>query len=104
MGLSAAQQFLVEATRAAGLTDYFRWQSIGATIGLSPAESDIAVQSLGDRKLIIRLLQGDARLLDAGRQLAARLEAKTGGAKAAGGKETRSRTTRSKTTGRASRI
>jgi len=79
MGLSAAQQFLVEATRTAGRSDYFRWQSVGAAIGFSTAQSDTAVRSLGDRKLVILLLEGNARLLDAGRQLAARLEAKTPG-------------------------
>ena len=79
MGMSAAQQFLVEATRSAGRTDYFRWQSVGLAIGFSPAQSDNALKSLGERKLIILLSEGNARLLDAGRQLAARLEAKAPG-------------------------
>ena len=77
MGLSTAQQFLVQATRAAGTDDYFRWQSVGTAIGLTPTQSGVAVRSLGDRKLVILLLEGNARLLAAGRQLAGRLEAKT---------------------------
>jgi hypothetical protein len=76
MGLNVSQQLLVEAARAAGSGDYFRWASVGTSIGLSPSESDQAVRCLNDRKLVILLLEGDARLLEAGRQLATRLAAK----------------------------
>lgn len=76
MGLNISQQFLLEAARAAGSGDYFRWAAVGISIGLSPSESDQAVRGLNDRKLVILLLEGDARLLEAGRQLATRLAAK----------------------------
>ena len=77
MGLSISQQFLVEATRAAGSGDYFRWNAVGISMGLSASESEQAVRSLTSRKLVMLLLEGDARLLEAGRQLAVRLNAKT---------------------------
>lgn len=77
MSLSVTQQFLVEATHAAGSTDYFRWKNVGKTLGFSEAESDRAVRSLDERKLLIVLAEGEARLLDSGRQLAARLGLKT---------------------------
>jgi hypothetical protein len=76
MGLNFSQQFLVEAARAAGSGDYFRWEAVGISLGLSPSESDQAVRSLNDRKLVILLLEGDARLLEACRQLATRLAAR----------------------------
>ena len=76
MQLSVAQRFLVEATRATGPDEYFRWHAVAATLGYSEAEARQAMQSLDDRKLVILLLEGNARLLDAGRQMGAKLEAR----------------------------
>jgi hypothetical protein len=76
MGLSTTRRFLVEATRTAA-GDYFRWRQVGVALGHSEAEAGRLIQSLNDRKLIILLRDGDARLLTAGRDLARQLEAKS---------------------------
>src|SRR4051812_11434837 len=89
MGLSTTQHFLVEAIRAAGAGDYFRWHQVGAALGHSEAESGRLVQSLNDRKLLILLREGDARLLTAGRDLGRRLAAKSAAAAPAGKPATR---------------
>jgi len=81
MGLSVTQRFLVEAARACGDGDFFRWPLVGSALGYSAAESGRAVQSLNERKLVIALAGGDARLLAAGRQLVARIGAKSAGAR-----------------------
>lgn len=86
MGLSATQQFLLGAHRAAAAEDYFRWHAVGATLGYSEAQSRAALQSLNERKLVILLTDGNARLLDAGRQLAIQLERKNGEARTTGGR------------------
>ena len=77
MGLSSTQRFLVEASRATGSGDYFRWRQVGATLGHSEAESGRLIQSLNDRSLLILLQEGNARLLPAGRDLARRLDARS---------------------------
>jgi hypothetical protein len=69
--MSTTQRFLIEASRAAGSGRYFRWRSVGSTLGYSAAESEKTMRALDERKLVVLLLDGDARLLDAGRQLAA---------------------------------
>ena len=76
MGLSTSKQFLLEASRQAGTQDYFRWRAIGEGIGYSEAQSLSAVKSLDEQKLLILLIDGTARLLDAGRVMAGRLEGK----------------------------
>ena len=86
MGLSTSQQFLVQAHRAAGSGDYFRWRAVGVAVGLSDAESDQAVRSLDARRLLVLLSEGEARLLAAGRDLARRLEAKSLAAAAPAGR------------------
>ena len=73
--MSTTQKFLVEANRVAGGSDYFRWRAVGTNLGYSESESDQAMRSLNDRKLVILLLEGDARILAAGRKLALRLDA-----------------------------
>jgi hypothetical protein len=78
MGLSASQRFLVEATRAAGAGDFFRWRGVGDTLGYSDAQAGEAVQSLGERRLLVLFADGQARLLAAGRELAERLNNKFG--------------------------
>lgn len=75
--MSAAQQFLLEAARAAGAGGYFRWNAVGLAVGLTASQSHQAMRSLNDRKLVLLLLEGDARLLDAGRVLAARVAGQT---------------------------
>ena len=47
MGLSVTQRFLCEACRLAGTQDYFRWGDVGAALGYSDAQSEIAMRSLG---------------------------------------------------------
>jgi len=79
MGLSTAQKFLVEANRSTGTGEYFRWRTVGTTLGYSEEESHRAVRSLDERKLLILLNDGNARMLVSGRQLAARLLAKPSG-------------------------
>lgn len=79
MGLSISQQFLIEAERAVGPDNCFRWHGVGVALGLTQTESSQAMQSLSDRKLVLLLLEGEARLLDAGRQLAGRLRTKVAG-------------------------
>jgi len=74
MGLSSAHRFLREASRAAGAGDYFRWQAVGAALGYTDDQSIRAVNSLDERKLLILLVEGNARLLGAGRRLAQELE------------------------------
>jgi len=76
MGLSTSQRFLVEANRAAGATDFFRWRGVGSTLGYSDQQAGEAVQSLGSRKLCLMLADGEVRLLAAGRALAEKLELK----------------------------
>lgn len=76
MGLSVTQRFLVGAIRAAGAGDYFRWDSVGTSLGYSPAEADQAMKSLDERKLVVLLQEGAARLSIAGRRLGGQLEAK----------------------------
>ena len=76
MGLSNSQRFLIKANASTGAGEYFRWQQVGDALGYSGAETDQAVRSLADRKLLIRLLEGNARILDAGRALATRLGSK----------------------------
>jgi hypothetical protein len=68
--------FLVGAIRAAGPSDYFRWDAVGTSLGYSQAEADQAVKSLDERKLVVLLQEGGARLSSTGRQLAGKLEAK----------------------------
>ena len=79
MGLSATQSFLLAAHRSAGVSEYFRWHAVGAALGYSEAQSQSAMQSLGERRLFIVLSDGNARLLDAGRPRALRLERKSVG-------------------------
>jgi hypothetical protein len=76
MGLSSSQRFLVSACRSAGPGEYFRWQQVGADLGYSESETHEAVRSLDQRKLLILLVEGNARVLDAGRALAERLATK----------------------------
>ena len=78
MGLSTSQRFLVEATRAAGASDCFRWRGVGETLGYSVAQAGEAVQSLGARRLLVQLADGEVRILAAGRLLAEKLELKLG--------------------------
>ncbi len=78
MGLSASQRFLVEGNRAAGAGDCFRWRGVGDTLGYSHAQSGEAVQSLGERRLLVVLADGEVRISPAGRQLAEKLEVKLG--------------------------
>lgn len=76
MGMSATQEFLVLAARLAGTSDYFRWGEVGAAMGYTPQQADALVMSLDARKLLIRLQDGAARILEAGRETAARLDGK----------------------------
>ena len=78
MGLSASQRFLVEGNRAAGAGDCFRWRGVGDALGYSNAQADEAVQSLGARRLLVLLADGEVRISPAGRQLAQKLEVKMG--------------------------
>ena len=78
MGLSTSQRFLVEANRAAGAGDCFRWRGVGEALGYSAAQAGEAVQSLGDRRLLVQLADGEVRILAAGRVLAEKLELKLG--------------------------
>src|SRR5947209_15970906 len=68
--MSSTQRFLAEASRAAGTGRYFRWRTVGSSLGFSAAETEKTMRALDERKLVVMLLDGDARLLDAGRQLA----------------------------------
>ena len=77
MGLSTTKQFLLEASRNAGTQDYFRWRDVGEGMGYSEAQALSAVKTLDEQKLLILLVGGVARLLEAGRLLAARLEGKS---------------------------
>jgi hypothetical protein len=79
MGLSSTQCFLREAHRAAGPGDYFRWAAVGRTLGYPDDRSIRALKSLEERKLLILLVEGNARLLQAGRRLAVELEARQAG-------------------------
>lgn len=76
MGLSATQEFLILAARLAATSDYFRWGEVGAAMGCTPQQADALVSSLDERKLLIRLQDGAARILVAGRETAARLDGK----------------------------
>ena len=76
MGLSTSQRFLIEAGRVAGPEDYFRWREIGDTLGYTEAESSTAARSLCERKLLVILSDGDARLLPAGRERVEQLRTK----------------------------
>lgn len=78
MGLSTSQRFLVEANRAAGASDFFRCRGVGEALGYSDAQTGEAVQSLGDRRLLLKLADGEVRILAAGRVLAEKLELKLG--------------------------
>jgi hypothetical protein len=78
MGLSTSQRFLVEANRAAGASDCCRWRGVGETLGYSDAQAGEAVQSLGDRRLLVKLADGEVRILAAGRVLAEKLKLKLG--------------------------
>jgi hypothetical protein len=78
MGLSTSQRFLVEGNRAAGSGDCFRWRGVGSTLGYSDAQAGEAVQSLGERRLLVMLADGEVRISPAGRQLAEKLEVKMG--------------------------
>ena len=80
MGLSTSQRFLIEANRVAGANDCFRWQGVGEALGYSPAQAGVAVQSLGDRRLLVPLADGEVRISPAGRILAEKLELKLGNA------------------------
>jgi Mn-dependent DtxR family transcriptional regulator len=75
MALSPTNRFLREAYRIAGPADYFRWADVARALGYSDDKSIRALQSLDQRKLLIVLVEGNARLLRAGRELAARLDA-----------------------------
>jgi len=78
MGLSTSQRFLVEANRVAGATDCFRWRGVGQALGYSDAQAGEAIQSLGDRRLLVQLADGEVRISAAGRILAEKLELKLG--------------------------
>jgi hypothetical protein len=80
MGLSITKLFLMEANRAAGGTDYFRWRTVAGALGCSEADARGAMQSLDERGLAILLADGEARMLPPGRVLAINLESKRGGA------------------------
>ncbi len=77
MGMSNSQRYLVAASLATGAGDYFHCRQVGQTLGYSDAETNAALQSLDDRKLLILLVEGNARLLATGRALASRLETRT---------------------------
>ncbi|HEY7115508.1 MAG TPA: hypothetical protein VH475_02920 [Tepidisphaeraceae bacterium] len=89
MGQSATQRFLCAAHRATGAGDYFRWETVGTALGFADGDSRRAVESLDQRKLVILLREGNARMLPAGRQLAVELEfraaARGGGGGGGGG-------------------
>ena len=72
--MNPTQRFLIEASRTVGAGDYFRWHTVGAALGYSAAESERTMQVLSERKLVILLLDGDGRLLEAGRRLVVRLK------------------------------
>jgi hypothetical protein len=76
MGLSATQRFLVEANLSANAEGYFASHAVGAAIGYTALESDSAVRSLSERKMVIGLDHGQARLLAAGREMALQLKTK----------------------------
>lgn len=76
MGLSASQEFMVLACRLAGAGDYFRWQEVGTSMGYTPQQTDELVSSLDQRKLLIRLQDGAARMLAKGKELASRMDGK----------------------------
>ena len=78
MGLSTSQRFLVEANRAAGASDCCRWRGVGEALGYSDAQSGAAVQSLGDRRLLVQMADGEVRISAQGRVLAEKLELKLG--------------------------
>lgn len=74
MGLSITQRFLVAANQIAAPDGCFHWRSVGQAIGISESQSDATTRALDDRRLLIRLVGGEARLLAAGRQRAAELQ------------------------------
>ena len=76
MALSTTQRFLVEANHAADAEGYFAFQAVGAALGYSAMQSDAAMRSLGERKMLVGLDHGQGRLLTAGREFAGRLETK----------------------------
>ena len=76
MGLSTTKQFLVQAFLKAGAQDYFRWRDVGEGLGITEAQALSAVKTLDEQKLLILLVNGQARLLNAGRAMAGRLEGK----------------------------
>jgi hypothetical protein len=76
MGLSTSQRFLLEADRAAGHSDVFHWRRVGETLGYSETQSGQALDSLGQRRLVLVLSDGQVRLSPAGRQLAVKLATK----------------------------
>jgi hypothetical protein len=76
MGMSDTQRFLVEAKRVAREDGTFETGSVGTKLGFSIAQSSSAIQSLGERKLLVALVGPHARLLDAGQQLATKLQMK----------------------------
>ena len=79
MALSSTQRFLLQACKEAGMDSYFRWSSVGNSLGMSAPESQQVVISLDQRKLIRVLSDGNARLLDAGKRMGAGLDAKQRG-------------------------
>ena len=78
MGLSTSQRFLVEANRVAGASDCCRWRGVGQALGYSDAQAGEAVNSLGERRLLVQLADGEVRISAAGRVLAEKLELKLG--------------------------
>lgn len=76
MGLSTSQRFLLEADRAAGHGDVFHWRHVGTALGYSETQSTQALDSLGQRRLLLVLSDGQVRLNPAGRQLATKLAGK----------------------------
>jgi hypothetical protein len=76
MALSMTQRFLLEADNAANPEGYFDARSVGVSLGYTALQSESAVRSLGERKMLIPLTDSKSRLLRAGRDLAIQLNAK----------------------------
>jgi hypothetical protein len=72
--MSSTQRFLVAAYQAVGAGEYFRWGPVGERLGYTEERAGELVRSLDERKLVILLLEGNARLLTAGREVAMRLD------------------------------
>lgn len=78
MELTDGEQFLATACRVAQTHDYFHWRVVGAKLGWPERRALRVLMELNELRQVITLRGEEARLLPAARELAEKLNWRTG--------------------------